>query len=141
MNLHKLRKKLMNQILIFNISLVALLIIVWMTNGFDFDEFSFTASLLAPLIAVYMGVFFQFLSKKITEKEEENEEEKIIPYSNLIKRIIPIHFGAIFLVILMKALPLINIQMMNTFLVLIESMFGVGTGIILSALFDVKADS
>lgn len=142
MRLEELRKRLIEQIVGFNLGLILLLIFLYITTGFDYEEFSSTITLLAPLVAIYMGVLYHFMSKQLKPKNDDTDAdstERVIPYNFLFRWIVPLHLLFIYLILILKAIPLITFGMMNNLLAVVESIFGIGIGIILSALFDVEA--
>ncbi len=84
---------------------------------------------------------FQFIGQSIENAETSNEEqtqENKIPYANVLKWIVPVHFVLVLLIISAKAFTIIPFKEMNIILALVEASFGGYTGYIISALFKTK---
>lgn len=98
----QMQKRLSKQIVIFNGLLILITIVYYFLHGFDAEEFSSLITLLTAISAVYVGTLFQFIGQSI-EKPEEKEENQTtttkIPYANVLKWIVPVHFVLVLLII------------------------------------------
>jgi len=141
MTFSKIRVKLAKQTLIYNLLLVLVTITYYILDAFDFGEFSGTIVLLTALAAIYMGALFKYIGASIQKCPKENEEQKNqVPFSKFIQLIVPIHYIVVFIIITLKAIPLINYGEMNLFLGFIEATFGSYMGYIISAIFKIEEE-
>lgn len=138
MNLHTIRRRLAIQIIVFNFVSIIILVLLYLLKGFDFDEFSSTITLLTSVTAIYVGVLFQFIGKQIRNTDDDEDITRGIPYINILKWVVPAHFGLILFILVLKSIPVISFREMNLFLLLVESTFGGYMGHIMSALFGIE---
>lgn len=134
------RKTVANQIIIFNVLLVVVLIVLYLLKGFDITEFTSTVTLLTSITAIYSGILFQFIGIRIRNKSNPKESDEVIPYGDILKWMIPLHFFLILSILVLKAIPFISFEEMNLILLLVESLFGGYMGHIIPAIFGLSEE-
>jgi hypothetical protein len=130
------RTRIARLILIYHFALIAVSSILYISKGFDFEEFTSLIGILAPVTALYGGAVFRFLGRSITEPNLNGQNNA--PINGLVKWLVNGHFAAMLTLISLKALApnILNFQDMTMFLTLVESALGVYMGNIILALFE-----
>lgn len=139
-SLTHVRQKFARQIIGYNVGIIVLSVVFYLTGGLDYEDFSNLVSILVPMSTVYLGALFQFLGKTLIEQDgqpnEENNEKIADNNVSLIRWIIFVHFALLIAVIVAKVTPVINFKEMKLFLALIEGAFGAYIGYIINSLFN-----
>lgn len=144
MTVDNVRKKIAMQIVIFNMVLIASLVVYYIVQGFDSKEFIATFTLITSVSAVYFGIVFQKIGLMIKEVLQGGVEKKVIENDIALPKIltwlIPLHFVALFSTVSLKSFTVITFQDMNMFLAAIEGLFGIYMGNILANLFELNQE-
>lgn len=135
MSIETFKSKLSKRIIYSNVILILLVVILFPLKAFDFEEFSGIVSTLSAVTAIYFGTLFQYLGEeKKNEKVEQNEKIKT-KKQKLLTTLVTVHFIILIVLIIMKALALINYQYLVLLIGFIETSFGGVLGKSISAIY------
>jgi hypothetical protein len=137
----KLRNQVGKQILFFGIGVFVLVFVGYATLGIDSEELSVLLPLLAPIHVVYLGGYFKYA----IDNRELKSDKKVVQVNPLFTRLthvfIPSHFILLVLLLVGKFFNTIDFDTLKIAIGIVESMFGIYTGMIVSVLFKVEEKS
>ncbi len=126
-------------LLVANAVIFVLLCLFYFMPGFVDEELTATLKLLVPVQSVYMAAIVKFLIGNKRASDTNIEEEPLTKqYMSVSRLIIYGHSILIILLIVAKALGAIEFSVFSNGLVLLETLFGVYVGSIVTDLFAVS---
>jgi hypothetical protein len=133
-----MREKLARQILVFNLLLLAIIVIYYIFHGFDMEEMTGLVALISSLAAIYIGTLSKYLGGIIKNVRNKSEKVNQPPLAKILQLIVPCHYLLILAIISCKAFTIITYTEMNLFLTILEVSFGGYVGYIISSIFDTE---
>jgi hypothetical protein len=127
-----------------NLVLFSIVLVFYFINGFTNNEFSEIMKLLVPIKAVYMTALIQYVvnNKNVIRRKNKKSNEQISKiYSTVSSIMIYTHIIALILIIALFCLfNVMDFKALKSTISYFEIFFGMSNGIIISDLFQTKAD-